>query len=275
MKYNIVLLLVIILLILLFIIFTSNINNFKEDFFDNTYNLCLLATFKNETMNLKIWIEHYLWQGVDKIYLIDNNSTDNPMPILQPYIDRGVVDYTFNPKKHSQVGNYIELINNKELTNITKWLIICDLDEFYYGFPKILKETLNEFEEYDVIYSNWKMFGTCGLKKHPEDIRKSINCREPKLNVFTKMIIQIKKININDIEIHTMKNDTNYKIKIENDKIKLNHYPIQSLEYFTKVKMTRGSACKVANDSVRDMDYFIRYDKDTNFADNELKNVIS
>jgi len=53
------------------------------------YFLSVLAIFKNETMNLKVWIDHYLWQGVEKIYLIDNGSTDNPMPILQPYIDKG------------------------------------------------------------------------------------------------------------------------------------------------------------------------------------------
>jgi glycosyltransferase involved in cell wall biosynthesis len=50
------------------------------------YYLSVLSIFKNETMNLKIWIEHYLWQGVEHFYLIDNGSDDNPLNILQEYI---------------------------------------------------------------------------------------------------------------------------------------------------------------------------------------------
>jgi len=54
------------------------------------YNVSVIAIFKNETMNLKMWLEHYLWQGVDHFFLIDNGSTDDPHKILQPYIDRGI-----------------------------------------------------------------------------------------------------------------------------------------------------------------------------------------
>ena len=62
------------------------------------YFLSVLAQFKNETMNLKVWIEHYLWQGVEHFYLIDNGSTDNPLSILQEYINRGIVSYYYKPK---------------------------------------------------------------------------------------------------------------------------------------------------------------------------------
>ena len=33
--------------------------------------------FKNEEMIIKDWIEHYLKEGIDHFYLIDNGSTDN------------------------------------------------------------------------------------------------------------------------------------------------------------------------------------------------------
>ena len=61
--------------------------------------LSVMAIFKNETMNLKLWIEHYLWQGVEHFYLIDNGSNDNPLSILQEYIDNGIVTYYFLPEK--------------------------------------------------------------------------------------------------------------------------------------------------------------------------------
>ena len=51
------------------------------------YYLSIVAIFKNESWILKEWIEHYLNQGVDHFFLIDNGSTDNYHTILQPYID--------------------------------------------------------------------------------------------------------------------------------------------------------------------------------------------
>ena len=40
--------------------------------------------------------------------------------------------------------------------------------------------------------------------------------------------------------------------------LQLNHYPLQSWEYFSKVKMTRGDVSSVAMDSVRDAGYYAR-----------------
>ena len=45
----------------------------------------VLAIFKNEGMNIKEWIEHYIWQGIEHFYLINNDSTDNYKKILLPY----------------------------------------------------------------------------------------------------------------------------------------------------------------------------------------------
>jgi hypothetical protein len=224
-------------------------------------------------MNLKVWVDHYLWQGIEKIYLIDNDSTDNPLEILQPYIDKGLVHYTFNPEKHNQVNHYKELIKKENLQNKTKWLIICDLDEFFYGYPKKLKDTIDEFEKYDIIYSNWKMFGSNNLISHPEDIRKSLLLREPELHVLTKYIIQIKNVDIDKLNIHEI-NCCKLKSITENIKIKLNHYPIQSLDFFKKVKMTRGDINSQTEDNIRDMNYFYNYDKNAKFQDTELKDLL-
>ena len=44
---------------------------------------------KNEAMNLKIWIDHYIWQGVNHIYIIDNNSDDGSIKIIEDLINNG------------------------------------------------------------------------------------------------------------------------------------------------------------------------------------------
>jgi hypothetical protein len=36
------------------------------------HNLSILSMFKNESMIIKDWFEHYLKEGVEHFYLIDN-----------------------------------------------------------------------------------------------------------------------------------------------------------------------------------------------------------
>jgi hypothetical protein len=37
----------------------------------------MLSIFKNEAVNMIPIIEHYLWQGIDHFFLIDNGSDDD------------------------------------------------------------------------------------------------------------------------------------------------------------------------------------------------------
>jgi Glycosyl transferase family 2 len=48
-------------------------------------SVCILAIFKNEADGLEEWLQHYLDLGVSHFYLIDNDSTDNFMPIIEKY----------------------------------------------------------------------------------------------------------------------------------------------------------------------------------------------
>jgi hypothetical protein len=52
---------------------------------DCMYNLILCAVFKNESHILSEWIQHYLCRGVEHIYLINDYSTDNFLPIINKY----------------------------------------------------------------------------------------------------------------------------------------------------------------------------------------------
>jgi len=242
------------------------------------YYLSLLSIFKNETMNLKIWLEHYLWQGVEHFYLIDNGSDDNPLSILQEYIDKGIITYFYLPEKHKQVEHYRYVFDKENLKQKTFWLAVCDLDEFFYGVDKKLSTKLRALQSsFNYVLCNWQMFGSDGLKEHPDDIRKAITHCDKKLWLETKYIF--KPLSIKDsssIWIHSLINIPYFnksRIRIANQLIKLNHYPIQSLEFFQKVKMTRGAADCKNSENVRDMNYFNKYDyRDIN--DETLKNII-
>jgi len=58
---------------------------------------------------------------------------------------------------------------------------------------------------------------------------------------------------------------------LKNSNLHLNHYPIQSVEFFQKIKMTRGDATNIKLNNYRNMKYFYNYDKNSNkMSDEEL-----
>jgi hypothetical protein len=235
------------------------------------YYLSILAIFKNETMNLKEWIEHYLWQGVEHFYLIDNGSDDNPIQVLEPYIKMGLISCYYLPQKWKQLEYYRavfqQIKNNKE----TYWLCITDLDEFWYSTEGTLSKRLLQYEKFDAIHSNWLMFGSNGLINHPTSIRKSLTKRENQLHTLTKYIIKVNNVNAFDFDIHNcyIKNTIT-----ENNLIRLNHYPIQSVEFFQKVKMTRGACDSKIYENIRDMKYFHDYDANAHTIDTRLADML-
>jgi hypothetical protein len=242
--------------------------------------LSVLSIFKNETMNLKTWINHYLWQGVDHFYLIDNGSDDLPLNILQEYIDKGLVTYFYRPEKYQQIEHYKFVFDSENLKVATHWLAICDLDEFFYGVDQRLSLKMKSLEFYNVIYCNWLMYGSDNLINHPDDIRRAIVHREPNLHINTKYIFKTKSIiSSSQINIHYLMKNNRYKLRIEkfrfaNKLIRLNHYPIQSFEFFKKVKMTRGDVSSNSSDNLRDEKYFNNYNKNTTTRDSLLKDLI-
>jgi hypothetical protein len=242
------------------------------------YYLSVLSTFKNETMNLKLWLNHYLWQGVEHFYLIDNGSTDDPLNILQEYIDKGIVTYHYLPERHKQCEHYRYVFDHEQLKKKTFWLAVCDLDEFFYGVDQKLVYKIKSLENnFDYILCNWKMFGSSGHITQPNDIRRDITHCAEKLWYETKYIFKTNVLkNSSSIWIHWL-NDVPYihkkRIRYANNLIRLNHYPIQSLEFFKKVKMTRGAGDNKDADNIRDLSYFKIYDyKET--TDETLKNII-
>jgi hypothetical protein len=243
------------------------------------YYLSILSIFKNETLNLKLWLEHYLWQGVQHFYLIDNGSTDNPLNILQEYINKGFVSYFYLPEQHNQLGHYREVFDKENLKDKTYWLCICDLDEFFYGVDKILLNKIQKLQPYiDYILCNWIVFGSDGNINHPKDIRTSITSCKKNFCPETKYIFKTKIINnSSQINIHKLENINLHKsrIRIANKLIRLNHYQIQSIEYFTKVKMIRGDVIHVNSDNIRNMNYFLKCDYKETTCEKLKNNVLN
>lgn len=263
--------------------------------------LCLVAIFKNESYIIKEWIDHYLNQGVDKFFLIDNGSTDEYYSILEPYIVAGKVDLVKDAKKHAQAELYNKHFLNK--CRRYEWVIVCDLDEFIYGrkYCNSIKDFLSKVHNnFSQVFIPWKMFGSNGFdtmdKQQPSSVisafTKRINNNDNKNNkfrafvykgkvkyIYSKTIIRTKylvKIGIHNSETLNKRYLTSYVLKsnhihenkdytqineniIENSALHLNHYAIQSLDWFMRVKATRGDVNAGVSENTRNKQYFQEY----------------
>lgn len=263
-------------------------------------SLCLVAIFKNESHILDEYIKHYLNQGVDHFFFVDNGSDDAYLNILNKYKN---ITLKIDPTRPFQVEHY----NNYYLKECKKydWVIVCDLDEFIYSRRnfRTIKEYLNSLDNFtSQVFIPWKIFGSSGFKQQPENVVEHFTTRinYDKESKFQGVILEnkekyslskcivrtkyLKQIGIHshhtlnknyigaDNQMHIHPNKNFYKINeriLANSFLHLNHYAIQSYDWFMRIKATRGD---VHSDYVRGESYFRDFDDCSNdVCDDELK----
>jgi len=257
-------------------------------------NLTVAAIFKNESHILREWIEHYLREGVDAFLLVDNGSTDNPLRILEPYIESRIVELVTDSRRHRQAELYNEHFLEK--CRMSSWVMIVDLDEFVYarkGYRTIPDYLHTLDQSVGEIYIPWKNFGSSGFITQPQSVvssfthradyddrqsnatidgnrvlckgivrgrtlkRMKAHCSITKRRMFSKLahitsdgLAASVHSNFQYISEETL----------ENSALHLNHYVIQSMEWFQQVKMTRGDASSSKNEDIRTLAYFKKFD---------------
>lgn len=241
--------------------------------------LGVLGIMKNEAMNLDEWVEHYLWMGAGRIYLIDNGSTDDTVAKARAWAAKGRVELVEYPERHQQVPHYRRAFRHFDIARQCEWLLIADLDEFWFcPAGDRLTDALTEFGAYDVIYSNWVMFGSGGLIDHPPSVRTDFTLRRPGVagHDETKYICRSRLLeNPEALGIHKVWGGDSSRTVSDTRRFQLNHYPIQSEDFFRKVKMTRGAADSERYETIRDMDYFRRYDAGCDQEDRQLADLVA
>lgn len=227
----------------------------------------VLTIFKNEKTNLKEWIDHYLWQGASHLYMCDNDSTDNPLEILQPYIEKGLITYWID-KDHAKYHNFTRHIQ-KEIYQSTvsaiqtqakitpDWILIADLDEFWYSSWKTIQDEIQRLPPtIQIIYANWRIFGPSEFGEHPVSLRKELVYRRPN-ETSPKYMFRTFAVDPVEIDIHCINHTFNESEILRNSPtIHLNHYVLQSFWYWANVKIPRG--CIVGDASVYTIDYWNR-----------------
>jgi hypothetical protein len=275
-------------------------------------SVCVIAIFKNESHILQEWMEHYISQGIDKFFLIDHNSTDNYIHILKPYINSGIVELFLETRPNPQFVSYNDncLVKCKQYDwaiacDLDEFIYARK------GYPTI-KSYLEDINELmptaNQIFIPWKMFGSNGLdtidKPQPASVIQSFTKRSNYdkdgecvcVNIYNnqkyiahKTIVKTKslvKLLVHEHETNVKSYISTYNIFtnlydkfgeisehiLEESFLHLNHYAIQSKQWFMNVKSTRG--CVASGYNVRNEHYFHRYDMTSNDMDDfELRDI--
>lgn len=265
--------------------------------------LSIVAIFKNESHIFREWLTHYIREGVDHFYLIDNGSTDGYEKEISTFVDSRLVTLVKDDTKWAQTNMYNQYF--LPLKKESEWLMVCDLDEFIYarkGFDSISNYLKSLSKQVGGVKIPWKLYGSSGFQMQPESVIASFLNRarydkktknEGMINSYrslSKMIVRSESLTAFDVHFHRVQNEyriidsSGRKQKSREDPfcitserilrksaLHLNHYAIQSLQWFLDTKSTRGAADTRESENVRDLTYFNNFDALSNVVvDDEL-----
>lgn len=243
------------------------------------YYFSVAAVFKNEHHCIKEWIEHYKFHGVDHLYMINDFSTPEFEPIIQKYIDEGYVTLFHNDIVTKNVGRQNQIYEKylRKILPETYWLAVIDLDEFLYSPSDVnLKNILKKYENYSAIEVQWIHFGSNGHIEQPESIvngfiKRIKNDYRGECTGF-KTIVKADKLL--QFDVHRSSTSGNgITLDFESNDLLINHYNVQSWDFYSKIKATRGDINNWFDhiNISRNRELFDRYDINDKL-DERLKN---
>jgi len=236
------------------------------------YNWSVVAVFKNESMILPEWIQHYINEGADHLYLIDNGSEDDYMTSLIRLPQQQMITLIRDSTPHQR--GLQDMLMKRYATPWIKeksqWALVVDIDEYVYpsGTERCIADVLASYpEEIGRIWLPWKIFGSNGhLTQPPEGIVAGFTKRRgvdhsmavPFLGYgksFTRMSDTVELLTHfsgNDSRAYHFSNGSHVvygkqhaNVTLEEayshrQSLQLNHYMFQSRDYYERVKCVRG-----------------------------------
>lgn len=230
------------------------------------FEFSICSFFQNEAPYLKEWIEYHRQIGFEHFWLYNNNSDDNYLEVLQPYIDEGIVELQDHPSPKGefwasyQVGAFNKAIQKS--SGKTTWLAMIDIDEFItplYGKEHFI-QTMREKEsipDLGGLVLFWQIFGTSDLWDIPpgKSLLESLTHRAADsfpMNNIVKTIVRPERVLFYDIHSgiyhppyrpYTLVGPVEERtISFDNpvhDPIRINHYWVRTLSWYYNIKVPR------------------------------------
>lgn len=226
--------------------------------------LSIGSVIKDEQKYLKEWILYHLLIGVEHFYILDNSNHDLCFKVLEPYIKKGFVTYDkWNEVNIPQMLGFTALINR--LKHETYWLALIDPDEFIFlKRDWFLGDYLDEFKNPEIaaLAIHWMCFGSSG-RIYTRDSTLNLYQRSAESYLVNRKIKCIVKpeFTLESAGSHFFHYDTGRFAVNENyekmptglngpkswkptthtsETIRLNHYPIRSLQNMKEKRKFRG-----------------------------------
>ena len=123
------------------------------------HELAIGAIFRNEACNLVEWLTFHRGTGVTHFYLYNNNSTDNYLEVLRPWIAEGLVTLTEWPVSPGQRSAYMHCVRKR--WRDARWIAFIDLDEFLFSPQQIdIRSVLRRYADVPALYVYCLVFGS-------------------------------------------------------------------------------------------------------------------
>lgn len=160
----------------------------------------VVVILKNEARYIKEFILFYQATGAERIYIYDNDSDDDLLEKIDPFVRSGFVVYRKWPGrwpgKSVQTSAYRHAV--RKAKNRTTWLAIIDADEYLFSPKGKMPDQLKAYESFPGVGANWIVFGPNGHDRRPEGLimdnyTTAIEYSNT-INHHIKSIVQPKKV---------------------------------------------------------------------------------
>ncbi len=244
---------------------------------------------KDEAINIVEWLAYHRAIGVEKFYLYDNNSSDHTVELLQPLVERGIVDiipWRINPGQLEAYNDFAERHRDH-----WTWAAFIDMDEFInpYGLDSFTA-WLAGLEDSSAVALQWMNYGPNGHDAPPpglliEAYAKRLEATNP-VHQHVKSVVRLRDYDrarsphsfwvngrVTDehgAEIDQQAGDYAIMPIRTHTGICINHYYTRSRSEWM-AKVTRGMADSAANaPNRRDMSWFEGYVRDAQTHDDSI-----
>lgn len=208
--------------------------------------LAVLCILRDEALNLREWLQHYVWQGVDLFLLLDNGSTDGLDAIAADFPSVTVLRA---PEMRVQVLHYGELGRPWLEERGIQYVAVLDVDEFFFAeepgatFRDAAVLALQNASQFTCAFHH---FGSSGFDKQPYSVRECFTMRSAVTSAvdYGKSVVRLQDLRHFSIHQHVVSGAT-----VQCPPGLLNfHYKTQSREYWETVKLRRGDVNKAGNE---------------------------
>ena len=209
--------------------------------------LAVLCILRDESLNLREWLQHYVWQGVDLFLLLDNGSTDGFDAITT---DFPTVTVLRAPERRMQVLHYNELGRPWLEQRGIQYVAVVDVDEFFFAeepratFRDVAMLALQNASQFTCAFHH---FGSSGFVLQPYSVRECFTMRSAVTSAVEhgKSVVRLQDLRHFAIHQHVVAGATApCPLGLLNF-----HYKTQSREYWERVKLMRGDVNQAGNEA--------------------------